>query len=68
MRGRVVYVCICRQITDHQIRDVCRGGASSLNDVCSKLGVASECGKCGKLAQTIVNECTKTLTFVSTSS
>ena len=60
-----MYVCICRQITDHQIRDVCRGGASSLPDVRTKLGVASECGKCGKLAQTIVNEYNKTAIFVN---
>lgn len=58
-----MYVCICRQITDHQIRDLCRGGASNLTDLRAKLGVASECGKCGKLAQTIVNECNKSTAF-----
>ncbi|MCH7670582.1 MAG: (2Fe-2S)-binding protein [Proteobacteria bacterium] len=58
-----MYVCICRQITDHQIRDLCRGGASNLTDLRAKLGVASECGKCGKLAQTIVNECNKSAAF-----
>ena len=51
-----MYVCICRQITDNQIRDLCRDGASNMNDLRAKLGVASECGKCGKLAQTIVKE------------
>lgn len=60
-----MYVCICRQITDHQIRDLCRGGASNLTDLQAKLGVASECGKCGKLAQSIVNECTKSVPYVN---
>ena len=55
-KGRDMYVCICRQITDNQIRDLCRDGASNMNDLRAKLGVASECGKCGKLAQTIVKE------------
>ncbi len=54
-----MYVCICRQVTDHQIRDVCRGGAHNFSDVQAKTGVASECGKCGKLAQTIVKEYSK---------
>ena len=58
-----MYVCICRQITDHQIRDLCRGGASNLTDLRAKLGVASDCGKCGKLAQTIVKECNKSAAF-----
>lgn len=59
-----MYVCICRQITDHQIRDLCRGGASNLTDVRTQLGVATDCGKCGKLAQTIVNEANKTASFI----
>ena len=58
-----MYVCICRQITDHPLRDLCRGGASNLTDLRAKLGVASDCGKCGKLAQTIVNECNKSAVF-----
>ena len=60
-----MYVCICRQITDNQIRDLCRGGASNLTDLRAKLGVASECGKCGKLAQTIVKEFHKTGSYTN---
>jgi bacterioferritin-associated ferredoxin len=51
-----MYVCICRQIPDSQIREVCREGASRLADVRDKLGVASDCGKCGKHALSIVSE------------
>lgn len=60
-----MYVCICRQITDNQIRDLCREGISSLQDIRAKLGVASECGKCGKLAQSIVKEFSKNAGFVN---
>ncbi len=60
-----MYVCICRQITDNQIRDLCRDGASNMSELRAKLGVASECGKCGKLAQSIVKEFKKTAGFVS---
>jgi bacterioferritin-associated ferredoxin len=59
-----MYVCICRQVTDNQIRDLCREGANNLTDIRAKLGVASECGKCGKLASAIVKEFSKTADFV----
>ncbi|HJO12413.1 MAG: (2Fe-2S)-binding protein [Gammaproteobacteria bacterium] len=59
-----MYVCICRQITDNQIRDLCRDGISSLSGVREKLGVASECGKCGQQARIIVNEFNKKALFV----
>lgn len=60
-----MYVCICRKVTDHEIRDVCREGAGSLSELREKLGVASDCGKCGKLARTIVKEYAKSAAFVS---
>jgi len=60
-----MYVCICRQVTDSQIRDLCREGASDLTEVRAKLGVASECGKCGKLARSIVREFSKTPPFTN---
>lgn len=60
-----MYVCICRQVTDNQIRDLCKQGASNLTDVREKLGVASECGKCSKLARSIVREFSKTASFVN---
>ena len=60
-----MYVCICRQITDHQIRDVCRDGASSLTELRDRLGVASDCGKCGKLAKNIVKEYAKSTPYVN---
>jgi bacterioferritin-associated ferredoxin len=60
-----MYVCICRQITDQQIRDVCRDGVTSMTDLRSRLGVASDCGKCGKLAKNIVKEFAKSTPFIN---
>lgn len=59
-----MYVCICRQITDHQIRELCRNGAG-LAEVRASLGVASECGKCSNVARAIVNECRSNTPFVN---
>ena len=36
-----------------------------MTDIRSKLGVASECGKCSKLAKSIVSEFNKTATFIN---
>ena len=51
-----MYVCICKGITDTQIRAAVQDGASSLREVNSSLGVASQCGKCGIMAREIVRE------------
>lgn len=60
-----MYICICRQITDNHIRDLCRDGASNMTDLRTKLDIASECGKCGKLARTIVKEFHKTTPYTN---
>jgi bacterioferritin-associated ferredoxin len=51
-----MYVCLCKGITDTQIRAAVEDGASSLREVRSTLGVASQCGKCGILTREIVRE------------
>lgn len=60
-----MYVCICRQITDTQIREVCSAGSSRIADLRDQLGLASECGKCGKHAKSILNEFKKSVPFVN---
>ncbi|MEM1155624.1 MAG: bacterioferritin-associated ferredoxin [Pseudomonadota bacterium] len=49
-----MYVCVCKGITDQQIRSAVENGASSLQEVRESLGVASQCGTCGILARDIV--------------
>lgn len=51
-----MYVCLCKGITDTQIRAAVQDGASSMREVSSSLGVASQCGKCGVMAREIVRE------------
>ena len=51
-----MYVCLCKGITDHQIRAAIEAGASSLRDLRKHLGVASQCGKCGVLTREIMRE------------
>ncbi len=51
-----MYVCLCKGITDSQIRAAMAGGAHSLRDVRDSLGVASQCGKCVALTREILRE------------
>ena len=51
-----MYVCLCKGITDTQIRAAVEDGASSLREVRTTLGVASQCGKCGIMTRDIVRE------------
>jgi len=51
-----MYVCLCKGITDTQIRAAIQDGASSFKDVRNALGVASQCGKCGILTREILRE------------
>jgi len=53
---QTMYVCLCKGITDTQIRAAVQDGASSLREVRNSLGVASQCGKCGILTRDIVRE------------
>lgn len=51
-----MYVCLCKGITDTQIRAAIQDGASSFKDVRNCLGVASQCGKCGIQTREILRE------------
>ena len=42
-----MYVCLCKGITDRQIKAAIKDGASSMSELNRALGVASQCGKCG---------------------
>ncbi len=51
-----MYVCICKSVTDKQIRRAAASGVDNLYELREKLGVASGCGGCAQTAQTIMDE------------
>lgn len=51
-----MYVCICKSITDKQIRRAAAGGVDNLLELREALGVASGCGSCAGTAQEILDE------------
>lgn len=51
-----MYVCLCKGITDRQIRAAIDDGANSLGKLRKTLGVASQCGKCACVARELLDE------------
>ena len=45
-----MYICICRAVTESQIKSVAGEGACTMRELRHRLGVASQCGKCGQSA------------------
>jgi bacterioferritin-associated ferredoxin len=53
-----MYVCICKSITDRQIRRAASNGIDNLYELREALGVAAGCGSCATMAQAILDETT----------
>ena len=50
-----MYVCICKAVTDKQIRRAAAAGVDNLYELRETLGVASGCGSCADEAESILN-------------
>ncbi len=51
-----MYVCICKGITDREIKACVERGASSVADLQRELGVATCCGRCEPCARELLGE------------
>lgn len=51
-----MYICICKAVTDKEIRRAAANGADNLYELRKALGVASGCGSCADMAQSILEE------------
>lgn len=51
-----MYICICNNVTEHQIRQAIEEGARSVRDLNRSLCVGSECGKCTCSARQIIKQ------------
>ena len=49
-----MYVCICKAVTDKQIRRAAARGVDNLYELREALGVASGCGGCADQAESIL--------------
>ena len=52
-----MYVCLCHGVTDTDIRRLVRTeGVCTMPELSRKLGVATQCGKCGRCAKEVLRE------------
>ena len=51
-----MYVCLCKGITDNQIKDAINQGACSMRDLRNDLDVATQCGKCARDCKSLLLE------------
>jgi bacterioferritin-associated ferredoxin len=51
-----MYVCVCRPITENQIRLEVKNGVCSVRELKERLGVEACCGKCARHAYQIIAE------------
>ncbi len=50
-----MYVCLCKAITDGQIRSAVQDGAHSFQKVAQETGCGTQCGQCACMAKDIVD-------------
>lgn len=52
-----MYVCLCHSVTDSDIRRLVRTeGVCTMRELSRELGVATQCGKCGRCAKEVLRE------------
>ncbi len=49
-------VCVCRRVSDHDIRRAASEGAVSLECLKRELGVAMQCGRCADCATRVLSD------------
>ena len=55
-----MYICICKNVTDSQIRHCVREtGVSNLRGLRRELGACDQCGKCASEARQIITQSLK---------
>jgi bacterioferritin-associated ferredoxin len=51
-----MYICLCRAVTDKQIRESVENGASSFREVREELDVGTCCGRCVPEARELIDQ------------
>jgi bacterioferritin-associated ferredoxin len=52
-----MYVCLCNAVTQRQVEECARAGASSIEELAAQLGVGAGCGRCRDCARELLVEC-----------
>jgi len=52
-----VYLCICKPVSDEQIREAVELGARTIGDLNTRFGIGAECGKCTDSVREFLETC-----------
>ena len=52
-----MYLCICKAVSDQQIRQAVEQGVRTMGDVSARFGVGIECGKCIDPIRELLDQC-----------
>ena len=52
-----MYLCTCKSVSDHQIRQAVDQGARGFGDLSARFGVGIECGKCIDGINALLQQC-----------
>lgn len=63
-----MYICICKGVTDHAIREAVLQGAERMRDLKTCLGVTEQCGICACHAKMVLDQALMQQQVSSTSS
>lgn len=61
-------LCMCKGVTDQQIRQAVAQGARTMGEISARFGVGIECGKCLHDVQQFLEGCLAETVLVSTTS
>ncbi len=51
-----MYICVCKGVTDHAIREAVLQGAERMRDLKACLGVTEQCGICACHAKMVLDQ------------
>ncbi len=51
-----MYVCLCKAVTDREIRNAVAEGTRTMHGLRKQLGCTGQCGKCGPQVRAILDE------------
>ncbi len=51
-----MYICVCKGVTDHAIREAVLQGAERMRDLKDSLGITEQCGICACHAKRVLDQ------------
>jgi bacterioferritin-associated ferredoxin len=51
-----MYVCLCKAVTDSEIREHVEDGAVHVSHLADRCGLGTGCGRCQETAQQVIDE------------